>query len=135
MKARNKFYFHNHAGREKAILPVGQSCYFKTAQGPWISGMISKQVSDRSYMIRGIRETECRRNCRNIRVSKEVECRQSSIYDEQTVSEEVSGMPVQPEISTVPDQNRSVGPQALIQRPHRQTRLPEKFRDLIVYYK
>jgi len=97
IKGKDQHYFHS--GPEKGMLKPGQNVYFKTASGKWVPGVITKLVSDRSYLIRSHNSTlEVRRNRVDIRPtlvdppvrdrvqSKSVDSRQAPQSDHQSSS-------------------------------------------------
>lgn len=152
IKSKNKFYYDNHAGPEKKSLGHGQNCYFKTASGTWVPGIVDKMVSDRSYLLTTSSGRQFRRNRADIRPAQSVEKEVSDDSHEREVStpETHGNILCDQSNDTGPINGNNDGEEPLIPvsqteapqsveppldqaRPKRQIKLPARFKDTILY--
>lgn len=152
IKSRDKFYHDAHSGKEKCGLEKGQPCYFKTAKGIWARGTVDKLVGDRSYIVNRPDGTEFRRNRKDIKVSGNSEPGDAELHPsvnfpatfgrgnstgEAQVGNETGNETavVTPEIAREAVASESPPQSTREPRPRRETRLPSRYRDSIVYFK
>lgn len=151
IKSKDKFYHDNHSGSEKSSLVGGQPCYFKTAKGSWLEGKVERLVGDRSYVVSRANGSEYRRNRKDIKVS----CKpisQNEIEEEQLMTERVNSNSDDHSQNSGNDEENGQAPPGSpvpltansdsgnessthMSRPRRESRLPAKYKDYVVYFK